>query len=195
MIVHNVDACGQSGDILVLKHNGSNIIIIVHYVFMNIITIKLSLGTFSWYVTVTYSSLVYTSRLHMCLHLIDWRNTVDGPWMMIEDFNDIIHLSEQNGGNFNHSRTTDLLNVIDKCNLVEVDMTRGKFTYNRPCIGNRMVYYKLDKALVDFSWHIVFPNGYVDFLCKFHYDHNHILFRCGLTLQENRLRPFRFEAS
>lgn len=71
--------------------------------------------------------------------------------MLVGDFNDIIHPNEQKGGHFNHSRASVLLNVIDKCNLVEIYMTSGKFTWNQPCTCNRMVYHKLDNALVDFA--------------------------------------------
>lgn len=93
--VHYMDARGQSEGIWVLKNNGSNIVIVAHDVFMDIITIKLSLGTSSWYVTRIYASSMYTYRLDIWLHLIDQRNTIDGPWMLIWDFNDIIHPSEQ----------------------------------------------------------------------------------------------------
>lgn len=39
--------------------------------------------------------VLYTSRLDLWLHLIDWRNAVDGSWMLIGDFNVIIHSSER----------------------------------------------------------------------------------------------------
>lgn len=62
---------------------------------MDTITFKLSLETSSWYITRIYASLVYTSRLDMWLYLIDWRNIVDGPWMLIEDFNYIIRVNKK----------------------------------------------------------------------------------------------------
>lgn len=134
---------------------------------MDTITIELSLGTSFWYVSGTYASHKYTSHLDMWLHLIDWRNIVHGPWMLIGDFNYIIHSSEWKGGNFNHSGAITLLNVIDKCNLVKVDMTDGKFIWNRPCTNNRMVHYKLDKALVDFALRMSFLDVYVEVCVNF----------------------------
>lgn len=65
MSVHYVDARGQSRGIWVLKKNGSDIVTVMHGVFMDIITIKLSLGTSSWYVTRIYVSTVYTYHLNM----------------------------------------------------------------------------------------------------------------------------------
>lgn len=61
MNVHYMDVHGQSGSIWVLKENGSNIVIVVHDVFMNIVTIKLSLGTSSWYVIGIHVSPIYFS--------------------------------------------------------------------------------------------------------------------------------------
>ncbi|MCH96348.1 RNA-directed DNA polymerase (Reverse transcriptase), partial [Trifolium medium] len=80
------------------------------------------------------------------------------------DFNEIVHPSEQKGGNFSHSRAAMLLNVMDKCNLVDIGMTGASFTWNRPCTGNRMVYRRLDRALADVSWRMAFPDAYVEVL-------------------------------
>lgn len=89
-----MEARGHSGGIWVLKKNGSNIVNVVHDVFVDTITIKLLFKTSSWYVTGIYDSLVYTSHLDMWLYLIGRRNFVDGHWILKGDFNDIIHLSE-----------------------------------------------------------------------------------------------------
>ncbi|KAI5407373.1 hypothetical protein KIW84_053576 [Lathyrus oleraceus] len=135
---------------------------------------------------------MYTSCLDLLLHLIGRRNNVDGPWMLIGDFNNIIHLSEQKGGNFNDYRAIALWNVIDKCNLVEVDLIGGKFTWNGPCTQNRMIYHNLDKALVDLVLHMAFIDAYVEVLCKFHSDHNPIqVIREEVTYALNQMHPFK----
>ncbi|MCI18871.1 RNA-directed DNA polymerase (Reverse transcriptase) [Trifolium medium] len=111
------------------------------------------------------------------------------------DFNEIVHPSEQKGGKFSHSRAAVLLNVMDKCNLVDIGMMGGMFTWNRPCTGNRMVYKRLDRALDDVSWRMAFPDAYVEVLCKFHSDHNPLILQCGLPLHNDGPRPFRFEVA
>jgi hypothetical protein len=128
-------------------------------------------------------------------HIIDLRRDVDGPWLLVGDFNDIIHPSEQRGGNFSPARAAALGNVMDKCSLVDVSSTGGNFTWNRPCSGSRMIFRKLDRALADISWRMAFPDAYVEVLCKFHSDHNPLLLRCGIPLQNYGPRPFRFEAA
>lgn len=62
-----------------LKHNGSNIVTILHDFFVDTTTITLSLGNFYGYVAGTYASLVYNYRLDLWLHLVDHGNTVDAP--------------------------------------------------------------------------------------------------------------------
>jgi hypothetical protein len=84
---------------------------------------------------------------------------------------------------------------MDNCNLVEVTSPGGNFTWNRPCAGNHMVYHKLDKALADVPWRMAFPDAYVDVFCKLHSDHNPLLLRCDLPLQDYGPRPFRFEGA
>ncbi|KAI5418674.1 hypothetical protein KIW84_043051 [Lathyrus oleraceus] len=58
-----------------------------------------------------------------------------------------------------------------------------------------MVYRNLDRALVDVYWCITSPDAYVEVLCTFHSDHNLILLKCGLPLQDQGLHSFRFEAA
>jgi hypothetical protein len=92
---------------------------------MDTITVRLSLGNESWYLTGVYASPVYTKRLDLWNHIIDLRRDVDGPWLLMGDFNDIIHPSEQRGGNFSPTRAAALANVMDKCSLVDVSSTGG----------------------------------------------------------------------
>ncbi|MCI26451.1 RNA-directed DNA polymerase (Reverse transcriptase), partial [Trifolium medium] len=134
------DARGQAGGIWLLKQNGSNIAADVFEVYMDTITIRLSLGNASLFLTCIYASPTYTSRLELWNHIIDLRRDIDGPWLLMGDFNDIILPSEQKGDSFSHSRAGALLNVFDKCNLVDINTTRGTFTWNRPCLGNHMIF-------------------------------------------------------
>ncbi|CAI8598684.1 unnamed protein product [Vicia faba] len=120
---------------------------------------------------------------YVSIHFMDVRGQSGGIWVLKQNgtnivtvhwktlsnvFNDIIHPSEQKGDDFNHSRVVTLLNVIDKCNLVEVDIIGRKFTRNMPCSTNQMVYHEMDKVMGYVTWHMTFPDAYVEVLCKFH---------------------------
>jgi hypothetical protein len=189
--VQCVDARGQAGGIWLLKQNESNITANIFEVYMDTITIRLSLGTDVWFLTGIYASPTYTSRIELWNHIIELRRDIVDPWLLMGDFNDIILPSEQKGGTFSHSQAGALLNVYDKCNLMDIKTTGGIFTWNRPCPRNRMVFRKLDRAIADVPWCMAFPDAYVEVLCKFHSDHNPLLLRCGLPLTNHGPRPFR----
>jgi hypothetical protein len=193
--VHYVDARGHSGGIWLLKQNGSNVAADVFEVYKDTNTVRLSLGNACWFLTGIYASLVYTSRLDLWNHITELRRDVVEPWLLMGDFNEIIRPSEQKGGIYSPSRAGSLLNVMDNCNLADVNTTGGIFTWSRPCTGNRMVFRKLDRAIADVPWCMAFPEAYVEVLCKFHSDHNPLLLRCGLPRRDFGPQPFRFEAA
>ncbi|GAU22350.1 hypothetical protein TSUD_106780 [Trifolium subterraneum] len=193
--VHYVDARGHSGGIWLLKQHGSNIATDVFEVYKDTITIRLSLGTAKWFFTGIYASPVYTSRLELWHHINDPRKDITEPWLLMGDFNEIIRPSEQKGGNFSHTRAVPLLNVMNNCNLVDLNTTGGLYTWSRPCNDNRTVYRKLDRAFADVPWSMAFPEAYVEVLCKFHSDHNPLLLRCDLPRKDYGPQPFRFEAA
>jgi hypothetical protein len=138
--IHTVDARGHSGGIWLLKQNGSNIAADIFEVYKDTITICLSLGGASWFLTGIYASPVHTSRLELWNHIADMRRDIVGPWLLIGDLNEIIHPSEQRGGVFSHARAGPLIKMMDSCNLVDVNTIGGKFTWSRPGPGNRTVY-------------------------------------------------------
>jgi hypothetical protein len=193
--VRYVDARGHAGGIWILKQNGSNIAADVFEVYKDTITIRLSLGNNHWFLTGLYASPVYTSRLELWNHISEMRRDITGPWLLMGDFNEIIHPSEQRGGNFSHSRADVLLKTMETCNLMDVQSTGGVFTWSRPCTGNRTVFRKLDRAIADVPWCMAFPEAYVEVLCKLHSDHNPLLLRCGLPCRNLGPQPFRFEAA
>jgi ribonuclease HI len=193
--IHSVDARGHSGGIWLFKQQGINIAADIFEVYKDTITIRLSLGNAIWFMTGIYASPVYTSRLELWNHLTELRKDIVEPWLLIGDFNDIIRPSEQKGGTFSHSRAKAMSDVMDNCNLVDVNTTGGTFTWSRPCTGNRMVSRKLDRAVADVPWCLAFPEAYVEVLCKFHSDHNPLLLRCGIPRRGFGPRNFRFEAA
>ncbi|GAU21723.1 hypothetical protein TSUD_328480 [Trifolium subterraneum] len=110
------------------------VILYVFEVYKDTITIRLSLGNARWFFTGIYASPVYTSRLELWHHINDLRRDITEPWLLMGDFNEIIRPSEQKGGNFSHTRAVPLLNVMNNCNLVDVNSTGGKCYANSTLI-------------------------------------------------------------
>jgi hypothetical protein len=174
-----VEARGQSGGLWFLKQNSGNVITFVEDIFHDTITLKVSVGNDSWLLTGMYASPIYTKRLKLWQHLISLNASFDGPWMIIDDFNEIILPSDQRGGNFSQNKENVLLRVMDDCHFVDIATTGNKYTWARNCVGQRRIFKKLDRGIANLPWQLAFPEAYVEVLRRLHSDHHPLLLRCG----------------
>lgn len=85
-----VEARGQSGVIWILQSKGSIVGCSIVDVYADAITLELTIGEESWFLTGIYVSLVYSMRLELWNHLSKLKDRILGPWLMMGDFNDII---------------------------------------------------------------------------------------------------------
>lgn len=81
--VEVAEARGQSGGFWILKLNSCNVVTSVQDVFRDTITLKLSLGSESWFLTGMYASPVYSTRLELWNYLITLKDSIVGPWFII----------------------------------------------------------------------------------------------------------------
>jgi hypothetical protein len=86
------------------------------------------------------------------------------PWALIGDFNEILFRSEVMGDTFVHTRAMTLLNMMDNCSLLDVQMTGGSCTWVRYRQDQSVLMKKLDRCLADTSWRLQFPDSYVQVL-------------------------------
>ncbi|CAJ2665276.1 unnamed protein product [Trifolium pratense] len=161
----------------------------------NAITFSIALGVNKWYCTGLYASPTPTIRANFWHYLCNLKETISGPWFLIGDFNEIIAPSEQRGGIFTQSRADGLISVMDNCDLVDLNSVGGKFTWHRNCRGERSIAKKLDRGMANLQWRLIFPEAYLETLCRSNSDHNPIILRCGGLPIARGTRPFRFEAA
>lgn len=91
-------------------------------VYRDTITLKFTLGNESWCLTGMYASPVYTTRLELWNYFTNLKDSIDGLWYIIGDFNEITLPSEHKGGNFSQARADALLKMIDTCQLLNVTL-------------------------------------------------------------------------
>lgn len=116
------------------------------------------------------------------------------PWMLLRDFDEIIYPTEQCGGFFPNARANVFGSMIDVCFLFDVYSISSFFTWQKRCRNNVIISRMLDKCLTSDTWKNMFPNAYVEVLCRMHSNHNPLFLRCDR--QENRgVKPFKFEAT
>lgn len=101
--------------------------------------------------------------------------------------------SEQKGCIFFPSRANAFWNILDTCGLLDLNTTGGKFTWHRTQ-GYKQMAKRLDR-LSNLQWRLLFPEAFIEVLCRMHSDHNPLLLRMGWIPQATGPKPFRFEAA
>ena len=110
----------------------------------------------------------------------------DLPWICIEDFNEIMHGREKEGGNICLKwQMKNFCEAVNQCNLRDIGYTRSNFTWCRRLGNCGWVRERLDRALVSTKWSITFPN------VRLHHVAASMLDHCMLVLKAPRDRQWR----
>ena len=144
-----VEAQGHSGGIWLLKSSATNITTTVIDSNPHSITLSVSRGSASTICTCIYASPNHALRPHLWTHLMNINNTIDGPWILMGDFNETLLPSDQRGGVFHHNRAASFSNFMTACNLLDLTTTGGRFTWHINNNGIRIMSKKLDRGLAN----------------------------------------------
>ncbi|KAK9689228.1 hypothetical protein RND81_09G044700 [Saponaria officinalis] len=104
------------------------------------------------------------------------------PWLVIGDFNVVRRVEDKIG---KHPPTVwemmDFNGCIGHCGLSELPSYRGPFTWTNNQDGVDRGWSKLDWALVNSTWLLLFPNSKVDILSSGTSDHAPLLVNMGVS--------------
>lgn len=80
------------------------------------------------------------------------------PWCILGDFNDMMHSTDKKD---QHAHPQFLLNgfsqTIEECHLVELDLKRGNYTWEKSRGSSSWVRERLDRAFATANWWHIFP--------------------------------------
>lgn len=127
--------------------------------------------------------------------LSSFRSRCQVPWLALGDFNEICSPSEVWGGGFCEARALEMMAMMDSCSFMDMGFTGSKYTWERHVDGQRVLVKRLDRALGDVAWRVLYAEAYVEHLARVYSDHAPLLVRCEASLGERRSRPFRFQAA
>ncbi|PKI39344.1 hypothetical protein CRG98_040210 [Punica granatum] len=149
----------------------------------------------TWALTMVYASPTESSRRDLWQLLRDLSSRIQGPWMVIGDFNEILEATEKMGGApFDPNPTISFQEALDHAGLMDLGSTGALFTWRGPLFqGYDRVFKRLDRAVCNTEWHILFPEVTIHVLPRVKSDHHPL----WLNLQSNQgrrhgIQPFRY---
>jgi len=122
------EASSHSGGIWVLKSKGCDYDITVIDAYFHAVTICIKKSDCMWFCSAIYGSPQLVNREKLWSYLISIREDILSPWVMIGDFNEVIHPSEIKEGIFTARQAEKLSNMMEQCNLIDLGATCSIYT-------------------------------------------------------------------
>lgn len=118
---------------------------------------------------------------------------IDGPWLALGDFNEIVAPCEKFGGSPPKThKMSAFLKCIQTCSLIDAGFSGQKYTWTNRQKQNPN-FERLDRALYNSDWLKLYPNSNVLHLPRLKSDHCPILVKTSLPPTPCGRRPFEFE--
>lgn len=95
------------------------------------------------------------------------------PWLVIGDFNEIMGLSEKEGGSIRpRKQMEDFVSTIDHCGLCDLGFIGSKFTWLYQTTSRVQIRERLDRALATLEWMSLYPTAKLHHLSSSISDHS-----------------------
>ncbi|XP_074290990.1 uncharacterized protein LOC141617724 [Silene latifolia] len=192
-----VEAEGFSGGIwLFWRPEEVTVTPIIHH--SQHITVEISRnGEIPWYYTAIYASPDSVKKEELWRNLEEFARTHNRPWLAMGDFNDTRFIHERNGDSETMKRRCNKFNAwFETNNWIDLDYSGPDYTWSRVTSSMTRKWARLDRAIYNSSWRMMFEEGSLRHLVQNQSDHYPILVNNnGFAPIPNVLRPFRFQAA
>lgn len=106
--------------------------------------------------TLFYGQPEYSKR-YLGWNLIRTLSTLSSlPWLISGDFNEILNLHEISSRKRSSSLMSNFREVLNDCNLSDLDFCGYRFTYTNKRKGNAKIKARLDRSVVTPEWRVAF---------------------------------------
>ncbi|KAK7273781.1 hypothetical protein RIF29_14844 [Crotalaria pallida] len=155
-----------------------------------LVTEKISNNSF--FVTFIYAANDHMERKEVWEVLKGVEKFVRLPWIILGDFNTVLSPTEKLGGlPIDVGQYEDLRDCLCACHLLDLK-SKGQFhTWCNKQEGDRRIYCKLDRAVVNQAWISAWPNAEANFLLPGLSDHSPILVEWNQN-NDQRKPSFKF---
>ncbi|XP_059623063.1 uncharacterized protein LOC132266226 [Cornus florida] len=146
----------------------------------------------TFFVTIVYAKNTAMERGQLWRDLEDVNQVIDGPWLLLGDWNIVRFNSEKKGGRIHSPRVfADFNNTIDKLCLSDMHVANGVYTWCNKRFCSRRINANLDRGLMNEEWALVYPDSFVFLTPPLTSDHWGLFFNLPVEIASSP-RPFRF---
>ncbi|XP_073357859.1 uncharacterized protein [Aegilops tauschii subsp. strangulata] len=139
------------------------------------------------------------ARTNECYKMWDMLHGIAGtstmPWLVLGDFNEVIHAHEHDGvGNRNQAQMDLFRDALDTCGLSNIGYSRKSWTFEKRVTGGTYTRVRLDRGVANPAWSIAFPGAELRHLTTAASDHVPLLLHYSDVHACRRgSRPFKYE--
>ena len=121
---------GQSGGVWVLEANNRHCCSLEDC-FRQMVTVRVKEGSTEWLCSGVYASPTPSVCESLWEYMVQLRSTIQIPWMLVGDFNEVLLPTEVHGGSFSFHRASLFVDVLEDCGLMDLGNVGLKFTWVR----------------------------------------------------------------
>lgn len=134
--------------------------------------INLAGDNYIWRITEFYGNTVVQQQKHSWQLLKRLATNCNFPWICLGDFNEIMDLKENWGGNeISVSQINSSKQAIDEAGLIDLGYSLNRFTWSKGREIEQRICERLDRTLANTVWCSNFPNNIVSYLNILYLDH------------------------
>ncbi|GKV17362.1 hypothetical protein SLEP1_g27876 [Rubroshorea leprosula] len=153
-----------------------------------------SFSNFHWFLSIVYGRPQFEIRSLLWENLKQFSQSINGPWVVIGDFNDVTAQNEKFGGNpVPQYRIRAYTDCMNSCDLLDIGFIGPKFTWVNKRDNHQLIRERLDRAWANPAWKILFPEATLIHLPRVYSDHCPILLSLEQTFPCSNKKPFRLE--
>ncbi|XP_061362797.1 uncharacterized protein LOC133306487 [Gastrolobium bilobum] len=144
--------------------------------------------------TAIYASPSQNVRNNIWEDLRKLSETMNRPWLLGGDFNEIAYTNEKIGGvPADPTKCANFSSVLEDCQVIDLGYDGPLFTWQGPkWTILRRIFKRLDRVVVNLEWRMMFDDARVSSLPRILSDHNPLLIKLFENLDEKGKKPFRF---
>ncbi|XP_073362503.1 uncharacterized protein [Aegilops tauschii subsp. strangulata] len=122
--------------------------------------------------------------------------TGNDSWMVIGDFNEVLHGYEHDGvGSRSQAQMDGFRDALDTCGLSDIGYTGTDWTFEKKVAGGTFTRVRLDRCVANPEWAFSYPSAKLEHKASASSDHVALHLRLdGLHACSGSPKPFKYEA-